>query len=39
MYESARHVTCTASAGDDALEDGKHFVLTLIVVMDAVEHW
>ena len=36
IYESARHVTCSASAGDDALEDGKYFVLTLIVVMDAM---
>ena len=33
MYESARHVTCSASAGDDAFEDGKYFVLTLTDVM------
>jgi hypothetical protein len=32
IYESTRHVTCSASAGDEAPEDGKYFVSTLIAM-------
>src|SRR6266576_1149026 len=37
IYESTRHVTCNASAGDEAPEDGKYFVSTLIPAMDTVD--
>src|SRR6267154_1024401 len=37
IYESTRHVTCSASAGDEAPEDGKYFVSTLIPAMDTVD--
>jgi hypothetical protein len=33
MYESSRHVTCSASAGDDVPEAEKYLVSTLIAVM------
>jgi hypothetical protein len=37
IYESTRLVTCSASAGDDAPEDGKYFVSTLIPAMETVD--
>jgi hypothetical protein len=37
IYEPIKLVTCSASAGDEAPEDGKYFVSTLIPAMETVD--